>query len=235
MSAKPSKRRTDPSAAAAGGKAVPPRDRGTLLVPGIPGQSQERALTENALSPATKAACISRMFSKGLFGETDITETVAVIQQQADEVVGGDLSGMERMLVAQAITLDGMFAELARRAALNIGSHIDAAEMYLKLALKAQGQCRATAEAIAEIKHPRAVAFVQQTNVSTAPMQVNNGRSGDENARARARAGAKIPLNSANELLGVDDGMHLDLGASGTAKRGDPSVATVDAVNGSAI
>ena len=178
MSAKPSKRRNDPSAAAAGGKVAPPRDRGTLLVPGIPGQSQERALTENALSPATKAACISRMFSKGLFGETDITETVAVIQQQADDIVGGDLSGLERMLTAQAITLDTMFAELARRAALNIGSHIDAAEMYLRLALKAQGQARATAEAIAEIKHPRAVAYVRQTNVSTAPMQVNNGTSG---------------------------------------------------------
>lgn len=235
MSATPSKRRAKPSTAAAGGQGAPPRDKGTLLVPGIPGQSQERALTENALSPATKAACISRMFSKGLFGETDITDTVAVIQQQADDIVGGDLSGLERMLTAQAITLDTMFGELARRAALNIGSHIDAAEMYTRLAFKAQAQCRATAEAIAEIKHPRAVAYVRQTNVSTAPMQVNNGTGGEEKACARARASAETPLNPTNELLGVNDGMHLDARTAGTAKRGDPSLATVDAVNGSAI
>jgi hypothetical protein len=32
---------------------------------------------------------------------------------------------------------------------------------FLRLALKAQSQCRATWEAIAEVKNPRAVAFVR--------------------------------------------------------------------------
>ena len=34
-------------------------------------------------------------------------------------------------------------------------------QVYLSLALKAQAQCRATPEALAEIKNPRPIAFVK--------------------------------------------------------------------------
>lgn len=48
-------------------------------------------------------------------------------------------------------------------------------QAYLGLALKAQAQCRATLEALAEIKNPRPMAFVKQANISGGPQQVNNG------------------------------------------------------------
>lgn len=111
-----------------------------------------------------------------------------------------------------------MFAELARRAALNMGSHIDAPEMYLRLALKVQGQARATAESIAEIKHPRAVAFVGQTNVSGL-MQVNNSTGAEEKARASAGGRGKS-VESSKRTIGSE--RWLDRGTAGTAKRGDP-------------
>jgi hypothetical protein len=52
----------------------------------------------------------------------------------------------------------------------------------MRLALKAQAQCRATAETLAEIKNPRpifarnfnAVAGNQQVNNAVGPQQVNN-------------------------------------------------------------
>ena len=47
--------------------------------------------------------------------------------------------------------------------------------MYKRQALKAQAQCRATLEALAEIKNPRPVAFVKQANISGGHQQVNNG------------------------------------------------------------
>lgn len=45
--------------------------------------------------------------------------------------------------------------ELPRRAALNMGDHISAAERYGRLALKAQSNCRATIEALAKLHQPR--------------------------------------------------------------------------------
>jgi seryl-tRNA(Sec) selenium transferase len=48
-----------------------------------------------------------------------------------------------------------MFTELARRAALNMGEYINAAERYGRLALKAQSNCRATLETLAKLHQPR--------------------------------------------------------------------------------
>jgi hypothetical protein len=44
----------------------------------------------------------------------------------------------------------------------------------MRLALKAQSQCRATVQTLAEIKHP-AVIYARQPNVTSGPQQVNNG------------------------------------------------------------
>jgi len=46
--------------------------------------------------------------------------------------------------------------------------------MYLRLALKAQSQCRTTLETLAVIKNPAPVAFVRQANIAHGPQQVNN-------------------------------------------------------------
>ncbi len=48
------------------------------------------------------------------------------------------------------------------------------AETLLRLALKAQSQCRTTLLTLAEIKNPRPIAFVNQANFAHGPQQVNN-------------------------------------------------------------
>ncbi|WP_236643799.1 hypothetical protein [Flavisphingopyxis soli] len=68
---------------------------------------------------------------------------------------GGDIAMASKILAAQAVTLDSMFAELARRAAMNMGDYINAAERYGRLALKAQSNCRTTLEALAKLHQPR--------------------------------------------------------------------------------
>jgi hypothetical protein len=90
------------------------------------------------------------------------------------------------MLTAQAHTLDAIFGNCARRAAANMGEYMHAAELYLRLALKAQSQCRATLETLAAIKNPAPVAFVRQANISAGPQQVNNGTASTPDA-SRAR------------------------------------------------
>jgi len=90
-------------------------------------------------------------------------------------VGNGDLGRPEAILTIQAHTLDTIFNELARRSQANVsGGYLEAAERYLRLALKAQSQCRTTLEALAEIKNPRPVAFVKQQNIAAGPQQVNN-------------------------------------------------------------
>ena len=73
-----------------------------------------------------------------------------------------------------------------------------ATDTYLRLALKAQGQCRATLETPTNIKKPRPMAFVKQANISHGPQQVNNGTSEPNDPRVRAREKNE---NAQNELL----------------------------------
>ncbi len=80
------------------------------------------------------------------------------------------------MLIAKAHSLDAIFNALLRRASANAESgYTQAAETYMRLGLKAQAQCRATIEALVNMKNPRPVAYVQQTNIAQGPQQVNNG------------------------------------------------------------
>ena len=63
----------------------------------------------------------------------------------------GDMRGVETMLTAQAVALNTIFSELARRAAVNMGELLTATETYMRMALKAQTQCRATLETLAAL------------------------------------------------------------------------------------
>ena len=56
---------------------------------------------------------------------------------------------------------------------MNMDEYIEATERYMRLALKAQGQCRATLETLAAIKNPPVV-FARQANFANGPQQVNN-------------------------------------------------------------
>jgi len=59
------------------------------------------------------------------------------MREATAKVRTGDLSEVESMLMAQALALNSVFTELARRAALNMGEYVIAAETYLRLAFKA--------------------------------------------------------------------------------------------------
>ena len=139
-------------------------------------------------------------------GKPDLQATAEGLSAQTRKVQSGDLAALEAMLYGQAITLQAIFTKLARRAAAN--DSVKPFQVNLTLALKAQAQCRATLEALAEIKNPRPVAFVRQMNMSAGPQQVNVTASPDAlpgaGAGGRAcrasRAGENLVLQ--NELSG---------------------------------
>lgn len=149
------------------------------------GKSRERLVAEIGLSPAVSNAQTARTFAKGVAGEIDLSEAVALMREKVALVKAGDLSGMEETLTVQAATLDAIFNELACRASQNMGTYLSATETYLRMAFKAQAQCRATLETLAEVKYPKAATFVRQQNVAY-QQQVNN--DGIENTRTDTNA-----------------------------------------------
>lgn len=192
------------------------------------GKSSERMMAELALASPAASFYTARTFAKGRFGELGITESVAVMAEQLNKVRSGDLSGGEGMLMAQAVALDSIFNELARRAALNMGEHMQAMETYIRLALKAQSQCRTTLEALATIKNPPVV-FAKQANIANGPQQVNNGVSASP---PPAHAREEKPIQS-NELLteGGEHGPTLDTRGTATAGGANQELATVGEID----
>jgi hypothetical protein len=158
-------------------------------------------------------------------GEVDLTELVKDLQTKVDLVKDGDMKPVEAMLYGQAMALQTIFTNLARRSAINAGEYIDAADKYMRLALKAQSQCRATLETLAEIKNP--MPYIKQANIANGPQQVNNGKS-TQYAQAHAPAGNSQTLQ--NELLEHQHGDYLDTRAQGQTVGADTHLEAVGTV-----
>lgn len=197
----------------------------TLVVP-PDGKTNEQRFAKLAVSPQFTAAMTVLHYSGKYCGGADLTELFDQLNDKAKSVHEGRLTAGETMLVAQAHALDVIFHEMARRAALNMNEHLEATDKFLRVALRAQAQCRATWETLAAIKNPPQLAFVKQANIAHGPQQVNNG--GDSPA-ARARESAIEP----NELsrIGHEEGQRLDLGTTGKAGAAHPAMEAVGAVH----
>jgi hypothetical protein len=191
-----------------------------LKKPGY-GESEATALARNILRPELNAAITVSTYTKA-FGTRDwsLTALADQLEKECDEVQGGSLVASERMLAAQAHSLDALFNELCARAAR--AEYLPQVEAYMRLALKAQSNCRTTWESLAEIKTPRTVAFVRQANIAGGHQQVNN--SGD---RPRARKA----LKSRTKLLEAAHGERLDNGTTAAAIGADTAVEAVGEVN----
>ena len=170
-----------------------PAKANVLTVAEEEGKTRERQKAELGLSSTVANAATSSNFAQGSFGVIALSEAVGVMREKIARVKACDLSDVEATLTAQAATLDTVFNELARRAALNMGEHLGATESYLRLAFKAQAQCRATLETLAEVKSPKAATFVRQQNVAY-QQQVNNGGENATRTRAGERGAKKSTL-----------------------------------------
>lgn len=166
----------------------------------------------------------------GVFGDLDISHLSRQLVTSTRKVTkDGDLQGAEAMLYGQALALQTIFTNLSRRAAKNAGEYMGAADTYLRLALKAQAQCRATLETLAAIKNPPVV-FARQANIAHGPQQVNNGhgpQKTEQYAPASARPGETA--STPTELL--EDRTHgrtqLDPGAAPAASAAHPQLVPV--------
>jgi hypothetical protein len=204
--------------------APPKRNHDQLVVRQGPGETQADALAKTALRPAIQAALTVQAFnSKEMFGEADINTLVGSLAEQCTLANGGDLSQSEALLVAQAHSLDVIFNTLARRAAHNVGENPERVQQYLRLALKAQSQSRATIETLAAMKNPPVI-IAKQANISAGHQQVNNGAPSES-----SRAGGIE--NQPSRVLEHQHAERLDTGTSTPAIDADTAMATVGEID----
>lgn len=114
-----------------------------------------KALASLALDPVACATMTASLFVQGTFGYQSDAAMFNAVGDQVAACRDGDLTDMKELLVSQAISLNAVFIELSRRSALNLGQHLDAVERYMRLALKAQSQSRATIEALDRLTNGR--------------------------------------------------------------------------------
>lgn len=128
-----------------------------------------------ALSPSLYAGAIIQQYGNALFGKDsiDLHYLEEAIKQSAEAINSGDMKAVEAMLYGQAVALQTMFVNLARRADCQEG-RLDNIDTLMKLAFKAQNQCRMTLETLSNVKNPPVV-YARQANITSGPQQVNNG------------------------------------------------------------
>lgn len=115
-------------------------------------------------------AYVARKYAMSHPDQVDITDIFNSITQVAQEVADGNLNKVETILVGQAIALDAMFQNLALRSSK--AEYMKNLDTYMRLALKAQSQCRTTIEAIGMLKNP--APYIRQANIAHGHQQVNN-------------------------------------------------------------
>lgn len=130
-----------------------------LRVEQLPDETGAKAVARKVLDPGFRHALTASAFADKALGSTiehpGLMDYVDHVLKLEDRAEAGDLALASRLLASQAITLDAMFTELARRAAINMGEYMDASQKYGRLALKAQSNCRTTLEALVKLHQPR--------------------------------------------------------------------------------
>ena len=193
-------------------------------------KANAEALAKFVVMPSVNAAAVVAEYAKETFGALDLGALAASLSAGMEAVNCGDMKRAEAMLLGQAVALQAIFTNMARRAPKQ--EYMDHWDAFMRVALKAQNQCRMTLETLATIKNPPVV-FARQANINNGgQQQVNNGMdaAGLMKRSALAHTHAEKSTLEQNKLLEVDHGQPgkwMDTRAQGAASRVNPHMATV--------
>lgn len=180
----------------------------TMLIEQDPGETLAEAMASKMLQPTLKNAVAASSFTGKLIDAKQEAPGTAdyakYIETATNNAAAGDLEMVSKTLAAQAITLDSMFSEMARRTALNAGEYVNAAERYGRLALKAQSNCRATLEALARLHQPREQivrhVHVNEGGQAIVADQFHHHVGGQQNANSTNQCHATDPIGPSAPL-----------------------------------
>jgi hypothetical protein len=185
----------------------------------IDGELKKRlARAKMAIRPEVRAAFVISEFG----GHPDVAALAVQLEIGMNDVSNNSLRECEAMLYSQAHALQAVFVDSLLQA--NKQEWFSNSEAHMRIALKAQAQCRAAVETLAAIKNPPVV-IARQANIAQGPQQVNNGMM----PAGQPRAGAGKTEKPQNKLLGGSNELLPDIRAPGAAVGSDPAMATLGA------
>jgi hypothetical protein len=177
-------------------------------------QTKEEVLAEFNSKSEFLSTGVKESFDIGLGDDFNFQSTMQVLEKTIIQIQSGDLSKIEEMYISQAVALEVMFTSLARRAKAQ--EKLLQYETHMRFALKAQNQCRATLQALVQLKQPSNTTFVKQANIAQGHQQVNNL--------------AEKNITPQNELL-KDGYAELDTGTTTTPTGIDTTLEALGKIN----
>jgi len=178
-------------------------------------QSKEEALAEFKSKSEYLSTAVIESFGVGIGDDFNFPSTIKTLEKTIQQIKSGDLSKIEEMYISQAMALEVMFTSLARRAKAQ--EKLLQYETHMRFALKAQNQCRATLQALVQLKQPSNTTFVKQANIAQGHQQVNNL--------------AEKNITPQNELL-EESYAQLDTGTTTTPTGIDTTLEALGKING---
>lgn len=212
-------KKTRPSAKADGPK-YPRKD-----IPCNAGSSvdeQGRNYAELLTSPELAAFRVTALVQpSALADKVDAPTMLDVLRDQAGAVQGGDMARPEAMLSGQATALQSLFVRLTELAMLQ--NRLPNIDGLMRVALRAQSQCRATLETLSAIKNPPIV-YAKQANVTTGPQQNNFVTEAPMQAGEKKIEPIRLSIGDSHEL-------YQNTRTSGHAGKTNPAMETLAEVN----
>jgi len=190
-------------------------------------EEAEKTTAKIAIDPSTNAAAVISSYGT-TFGDLESQALYETLLASIEKVTNGNMTKPEAMLMGQAEALQAIFVRLACKA--NNQIYIKNTEKFLKLALKAQSQCRSTLEALATIKNPPVV-YAQQANIAQGHQQINNYSNEHISATKFMPTHAEKNKSDQNELLEVKNEQRMDFGTSAETSTMDQEMVSVEKVN----
>lgn len=184
----------------------------TLAVRQTDDEDANIAAARALLSPDFRHAAAVSQVLKPYFGSMEgapgIGDYADAIHERGKAATKNELAFVSRALAAQAVTLDTIFTEMARRMALNMGEYLGATDTYARIALKAQAQSRATLEALAKLHQPREQTVrhvhVNEGGQAVIADQFHHHEGGAENGKSIKQSHATGSAGGSTALPGPD-------------------------------
>lgn len=168
-------------------KAKDKDDKGTLKIDEQKGKTKSRQMAEIAMRPMIRNGFIAGSLGGQHFGgeQPDITDTAKIMADACKKVRAGDLGDQRDILTSQAMALDSVFTLMVTRSENNMKDYFGAAERLMRLAMKAQAQCRTTIEALDRLARggEQVIKHVHVDNRGGQAVIADNVQTGGQNAK----------------------------------------------------
>jgi hypothetical protein len=175
-------------------------------------EGQDEAVAKKLTRPEVQAS----LTIQKLHPINDVNALTKILSQQTADVIGRNMTRAEGMLLSQAHTADALFNSLVMKGLDQ--THMPHYEAFMKLAFRAQSQCRSTLQALSDIKNS-SVVYAKQANITNGNQQINNGVPAPRTQENK---------NYSNELLEHTHGERLDTREKSTASCINSELAAVE-------